>query len=211
MTWNFELASDPLTEAEKAAVVGVPELKRHLRISGSDEDRELVEYLATAYDFLSGPDGWLGGCCLLEQEWIAYSPALRSYGSIELPLRPLAGAALVGFDYLGSDGDYIAIPSDEFYLAGTTGFATIHRLPISSPWPYIGLPDRRAYRVRFVAGYGTERDDIPSPIRHGIKMLAGHWFGNRETIGEVGRTAGEEIPYGLKALCGRYRVSPDHS
>ena len=208
--WSYELASTPLTESQKAAVVGVPELKRHLRVSGSEEDRDLVEYLATAYDFLSGPDGWLGSCCLLNEEWIAYSDAFGGAAPFELPLRPIEASTLLGFDYLGSDGVYVPIVSDDYYLSRTGTFGQVYRQSFSSPWPYVGLPDRRAYRVRFTAGYGTTRDDIPSPIRQGIKMLAGHWYANREAIGEIGRTAGEEVPYGLKALCGRYRIGPDH-
>jgi hypothetical protein len=63
--------------------------------------------------------------------------------------------------------------------------------------------------VEFTAGFAPadEPEKIPSPIVHGIRLLAAYWFRNRETAGE----ATPEIIYGLKALCGRYRIGPDHS
>jgi hypothetical protein len=42
-------------------------------------------------------------------------------------------------------------------------------------------------------------------------MLAAHWYANRETVGADGRTVGEDVKFGLRSLCGRYRVALDHS
>ncbi len=207
----IELISDPLTLAQKLVVVPVPEMKRHARISGPHDDRQIAEDIETAYDFLSGPEGWLGRMCLLEEEFYAYSSGPRANGTFELPLRPLAGGVLVGLDYLGSGGTYSAIDSTGFYVSGASGFGVVSRLPYTSPWPYVSLPHQQAYRFRFRAGFGTTRESIPSPIRKAIKMLVAEWYNNRETIGETGRTVGQEVLYGLRALAGRYRIGPDHS
>ena len=37
----------------------------------------------------------------------------------------------------------------------------------TSPWPYVGTPHGRAYRITFTAGYGTAAE-IPSPIKKAI-------------------------------------------
>ena len=51
--------------------------------------------------------------------------------------------------------------------------------------------------VRFVAGYGTARTDVPYTLTHAIKMLAAHLFNFREPIVEGSVS---EIPPGLRTL-----------
>ena len=80
--------SAPLTMAQKVAVVPVPEMRRHARISQLDDDRLLAEDIEAAYDFLAGEDGWLGRCCLLDETFAAYvkwTQPKRLPGSYEAP------------------------------------------------------------------------------------------------------------------------------
>lgn len=198
--------SPPLSMDQKTAVVGVAETRRHLRISSTDEDRLLAEDIEAAYDFLSGPDGWLGRACLLEEEWIAYFPSAPNR-IFEIPMRPLV--TLTGIGWLQPDGSYVDVEGANYYVTGGA-FSVVQRAP-ASWWPYSGMPQQRAYQVRFRAGWGTTKESIPSTIRKAIRMLVGHWYNQRETTGSEGRTAGREVEYGLKKLCGRYRIGPDHS
>jgi uncharacterized phiE125 gp8 family phage protein len=205
---DLQLVSTPLTLNDKTKVVTVPEIRRHARITDTGEDRQIAEDIEAAYDFLAGPDGWLGRCSLLTEEWIAYvgHPDIRR--EFTLPMRPFR--EFVGFDFRQSDGTYLPVSPSIYLYDNLTGFARFARSALE-PWPYFGTPHDRAYRFRFRSGFGTTRESIPSPIRKSIKMLAAHWFNQRETIGSEGRTPGKEVEYGLKALCGRYRIGPDHS
>lgn len=198
--------STPLTRDQKVAVCPLATVKAQARILGDDENDLIERYIETAYDFLSGPDGWLGGCCLLVEEWEYYSSGPER-SRFELPLRPLYGSAVLSFDYLTS-GSYAAIDSGVYGLTPSETYPVLRRMGLSF-WPYMGLSDSRAYRVRFQAGFAPINNPslVPSPIVHGMRLLATHWIRNREEVG----TAGNAIAYGLKATAGRYRIGPDHS
>jgi hypothetical protein len=50
--------------------------------------------------------------------------------------------------------------------------------------------------------------EVPSPLRLAIKLLAAHFYQNREVMVVE---KGSPMAFGLQNLAGRYRVSPDHS
>lgn len=193
------------TRQQKLAVVAVADVKAQARISGSDEDGLIEQDIITAYDYLSGPEGWLNGCCLLEEEWEFYpGPALPA--RLELPLRPFR--SLTSVEMRGS-GSYAALTPAPFLGIGYGRVGTlVRRAPDVAA---LSASDPERYRIRFKAGFGTTKDSIPSPIRKGMLMLCSYWHAQRETVGAEGRAIGQEVQYGLKALCGRYRISPDHS
>lgn len=198
--------SEPLTRTQKVGVCPLLWVKQQSRILHTDEDDLIERYIEVAYDFLSGPEGWLGGCCLLQEDWECYAPGpVRRV--FELPLRPFVGASVTGFDYLLSDGSYTPVNASTFGMLQTT-FGSL-RLTAGQLWPYSGLYDPRAYRIRFTAGYApiNQPGDVPSPIAQAMRMLVAHWIANREAVG----LAGPEVMFGLRSLAGRYRVSPDHS
>ncbi len=208
------LVSTPLTRNQKLAVCPVPRVKMQARVDARDEHELLAAYIVAAYDFLSGPNGWLGGACLLEEEWIVSLPSkLGRYN--ELPMRPFRGTTLTSFGYLQADGTtYTPVEASIYSLlvGGHFSYPAIY-LNSMTPWPYVGLPSFSAYRVQYKAGFTAvnEPDGVPEPIVLAMSMLAAHWFNNRETVGAEGREPGREIMYGLKALAGRYRIGPDHS
>jgi len=205
---DLRLISTPLTADQKIAVCPLDEVKAQARVTHADEDALIRGYIVAAYDFLSGPDGWLGHCCLLQETWETHLPSSLSWRH-ELPMRPFAGTALASFDRLLADGvTYEPVNTGHFHVAFNSGIASLVRAT-SAPYGYLGAPRHNAYRVRFVAGF-TPVDEplgVPEPIRLGMKMLAAHWYRQRETVGEPT----PEVLYGLRNLCGRYRVSHDHS
>ncbi len=201
--------SPALTREQKLAVVSVDEVKAQARVPLSDksEDALIAGYIEAAYDYLSGPEGWLGRCCLLDEEW-EYYVGMPVNGYFELPMRPIEDLDTVAFDYWANNA-YAGV-SEGFWAVGGDGlFPRIQRTR-SASWPYYGIPYSQAYRIRFTAGFGGP-ENIPTPIKLAIKMLCAHFYANRETVGPDGRTVGEDIKYGLKNLCGRYRVALDHS
>lgn len=199
--------SAPLTLAQKVAVVPVPEMRRHARISQLDDDRLLAEDIEAAYDFLAGEDGWLGRCCLLDETFAAYVNG-PSRNGFRAPMRPLK--AVTGIEWLQAGGSYVAVDPTKYYTNTLNGWTTFMQGDYTSPWPYVGAPHGRAYRITFTAGYGTAAD-IPSPLKKAMRMLVAHWYNQRETTGSEGRSVGKEVLYGLVSLAGRYRIGPDHS
>lgn len=201
--------SSLLDQNAKLGVVPLAEVKAQLRVTHTAEDGLISNAIEAAYDHLAGENGWLGRCCLLNETFTAYMPAAgrllggnRDYG-VEIPMRPFV--SVTDFDWLQADASYLAVETDLYVTRAAAGdFACISRL--GSGWPYAGTSPR-GYRVTFVAGYGTTKESIPSPIRQAIKMLAAHLYAQRETVAEK---VGGEVLYGLRALAGRYRVAPDH-
>ena len=198
--------SDPLTQEAKLGVVGVDAVKTHARITHSDEDELIAGMIEAAYDHMAGEHGWLNGCCLLTEEWEVVQADGRLF---DLPLRPVLLVEDVTLAARGADGLYADLDRALYTTALTSVGATVHASR-GAGWP-TGLGRASdAIRIRFKAGFGRA-DDIPSPIRLGIKMLAAHWFANREATTSDSRATPQQLVLGLKALCGRYRVSPDHS
>ena len=56
---DLQRISDPLTQAQKLEVVSVDALKLHQRVAEDDEDALIGDLIEAAYDYLSGPEGWL--------------------------------------------------------------------------------------------------------------------------------------------------------
>lgn len=198
--------SYPLDQAAKLGVVSVADLKAQARIAQSDDDSLIAGYIEAAYDFLAGETGWLGRCCLLTEDFEFY--VARPLRGFDLPMRPLFGDAVTAFDVL-SGGTYVPVATRVYSLeTDPESFSAIRRASFAA-WPYAGFDmNPRAYRVRFSAGFG-DAAAVPSGIKLAIKMLAAHFYVNREA------TATDKIPqqieFGLKSLAGRYRIGPDHS
>jgi len=57
-----------------------------------------------------------------------------------------------------------------------------------------------AVTVRFVAGYTT----CPEAIKHGIKLLIGHWYAHRESV--VVGTISQQLPTAVDALLWPYKA-----
>lgn len=61
-------------------------------------------------------------------------------------------------------------------------------------WPSVRLDDK-SMQITYLAGYGGTAS-VPTPAKHAIKMLVGHWYANREAVGSVG----QDVPMGVAAL-----------
>lgn len=207
---DLRLISTPLTAAEKIAVCPVADVKVQVRADPnySGEDALIGNYIEAAYDFLSGPDGWLGRCCILREDWEFFAPPIaKTY--FELPLRPVAPNGIADFEWIQGDSTYSAVDATVFQSLTTLTFPTLS-LVSGQVWPYSSVFNPRAYRLEFTAGFvaKTAPLTVPSPIRHAIKILAAYWYCHRES---AQTELSHEIMYGLKAVAGRYRIGPDHS
>lgn len=206
---DLRLASEPLTQNDKLGVVTLEEVKRAARVTTSAWDADIKDDIEAAYDHLAGPNGWLGGCSLLTEQWELYLPAPAS-DRIELPMRPVRVDDVSGLDYLAADGSYLVLdPTRYGVLASPDTFTLVARG--GQPWPYVAPGSPLGFRLRFTAGFGIAKADIPSPIRKAIRLLAAHWADARSATSAEGRAVGQQIEFGVRALCGRYRISPDHS
>jgi uncharacterized phiE125 gp8 family phage protein len=187
-----------LTRDQKLTVVTVAEVKRQAVIEHNEDDELIADDIEAAYDWIAQ---WLRSCCILTETWEATVRAPFP-SSFEVPLRPLRSEGF-SFSY-GSGEDFDVLPASDYGLDLTGPFASVQLLR--------RLPSSRSglYRIRFEAGFGPGRDDVPAPIRKAIKLLVAHWYRAREATGE-GRTVNQTIEFGVKALCAPWRLAADHS
>ncbi|KMO34320.1 head-tail connector protein [Methylobacterium aquaticum] len=202
--------SAPLTRAQKLDVVSLAEVKAQARVM-HDEENDLIEsYIATAYDYLSGPEGWTNGYCLLEEEFEVYVETLVDV--FELPVRPFMGDT-VGFARRDAIIDtYADIDAATYILTNSGDFGMLARLQPSLVSPPAFARDPRRYRIRFKAGH-EDPATIPEGLKQSIKLLAAHWYVNREATIADPRVSNvsREVQLGVRSLAGRYRIEPDHS
>lgn len=177
-----------------APVVSLPDAKSHLRVLHDDDDAYIEGLIAAAEGLLDGADGWLGRA-LSEQTWelsldrFPCSDVHGRAGRVHIPLAPLLSVETVA--YLGSDGASGSIGSYRAFGIGSTQPGYL--MPaVGSSWPST-LCEPEAVTITFKAGYA----DLPVGIKHAILLMIGHWYENREDVGD-GKLV--EIPLGSKAL-----------
>jgi uncharacterized phiE125 gp8 family phage protein len=171
----------------------VAECKAHLRITGATEDDVVAAMLAAAVAYTDG-QGTLGKA-IVTQTWRQY--AGQSPGIIALQMRPVQSVAAIG--YFDTDGNAQAATLSEFDVFGPADAMTVEPKPGKS-WPSAqDRPD--AIWVDYVAGYGAA-DDVPSTIKHALKMLVAHYYEARDNATERALVT---VPHGYDALIGAER------
>lgn len=162
-----------LAAAPAEPPVSVEEAKTHLRVEHSDDDEEILALIESATARLDGRDGLLGRA-LVTQEWVLTLDAFPA-GYIELPLPPCQSVEFL--TYLDAAGDEQDIT--DFRAYGLGGSDPVRLYPAAgSSWPETAeLPG--AVTVEFTAGYGSP-EDVPAPIREGIKQAVAARYDGRE-------------------------------
>jgi len=135
------------------------------------------------------------------QEGIFTAPDLE-YNSnyIVLPKPPVASVTAV---YYYDDSDtQNTFNSSKYYVDTISDQARIV-LRTGESWPTVTeTRNANAYQVQYVAGYGGA-SDVPAPIVHAIKLLAGHLYENREAVTSLSVNS---IPYTIGAMLQPYKV-----
>lgn len=178
--------------------VTLAEAKAHLRVLGSAEDALIAALVASATQHIEGRQGVLGRA-LVTQTWDLYLDGFPRYraGRIELPLPPLQSVTSVKYTDAAGVEQTVA-PSA--YMVDTMHPVGRVRPVYQTFWPVPRL-DEGSVRVRFVAGYGGAAA-VPQPLKQAILLLAGHWWLNREAVGQ----AGTPVAFAVEALLAPYRT-----
>lgn len=163
----WSVTTDPAIEP-----VTVDEVKTFARIDGDDEDSLIESFIESAR---RAAENYLGRA-LIEQTITAkmdFWPSMK----LELPRPPLISITAV--ETLDEDDTATTYSSDYYYAITTdteAGYIVIKSgssIPTNSDRSYGGI------QVRYKAGYGDARTDIPSAIRDGIKLWATDIYENR--------------------------------
>lgn len=167
-----------VTTAPASEPVTLAEAKGHCRVESSftDDDDEISAMIKTARGLVEKNTER----ALMPQTltlWLDSFPQ-----EIELRKCPVASGT-VAITYVDSNGDTQTLPTNEYSVDwhGEPGRITP---AYGYFWPVTRL-QVNAVSVVYSAGYATA-DLVPSEAKHAIKLLVGHWYKNREAVGEVG-------------------------
>lgn len=181
-----------LLQAPAFLPVSLDEAKAQLRIYHSDDDDEINRFLATATQFLDGPDGVLGRC-LCTQKWRQDFTAFDGVYGLRLPLKPIVSVDAV--KYYDGDNAHLTLGTGLYQLSSDARGSYV-ALVSGSSWPS-SYSRADAVGVEFTAGYGDPLK-VPAPIRQ--EILA------RVTAMYATRTANSEIPLTHAAALRRFPV-----
>jgi len=89
------------------------------------------------------------------------------------------------------------VPQDVYWLERDGHRPRLRATAACLPAPETG----GEIRVRFLAGYGPEWDDVPADMQQAVLMLAAHYYEYRHDTA----LAGGCMPFGVTSLIERFR------
>lgn len=170
-------------------------LKQHLRVTITDDDTLIGDYLTAARVFIEEAYDR----ALITQTWehsLDVFPWLNQ--TIELPIWPLQSVTSV--IYTDANNSPTTWPSTNYVVDAikkpgriVLGFGK------SWPTPAAGLQTSNAVTIRYVAGYGLAAA-VPWTTNLALMLLAGHWYETREPIMAQRGVNPQEIPFTVRSL-----------
>lgn len=179
----LSLYAGPTTEP-----VALDDFKAHLRYTGTTEDALLMSYLVSARETVE-----LEAHRALMAQTFDLKLDQWPGRTIKLPRPPLA--SITSITYTDSDGVAGTVASSNYTVyPGDPGRIV---LTAAGSWPAVVLRPGPSLVVRFVAGYGSAAA-VPLRYKQAIKLLAAHWFQNREAV--VSGTVPHELELAYRSL-----------
>lgn len=159
--------------------------KAHLRVTHSDEDALIAQYMAAA-------KAWVERYTALVTEETELTQTFLEFGDyLELSRGPVV--ELTEIAYTDTSGDPQTVTGAR--LQGLLIY------PPTAGWP--GTETYSTITVTYDAGYGGY-NPVPDELTSAQLLLIGHWYANREAVA-VGDAA-NEIPFAVEALAGPFRL-----
>lgn len=183
---------DVVTRAAEMPVL-LGEMKSYLR-TGDAEEFDVVTCLRTATDLVEKMTGRSLITRTLKKTFDCWESPMR------LDRSPVTVVDSVKYDDADGNEQTLATTEYETELSGLT--ALVQRLPTVTLPTLDSAQTLGRVRVQYQAGYGANPDDVPEPLRQAVKMLAVHFFIERQAIGPAAMAA---IPLGVDLLIDDYR------
>lgn len=171
--------------------VSLVEAKASLKVDDIAEDGLITTLIGAARLHIEG----VTGRALLAQSWRLVLDDWPDDRQVTLPVTPFVAVTdITAFD-LGGTGH--EVPLEQFLSEPDRLLLprTISGMPI--------MRDRQGIEIDYVAGFGSEPEDVPADMRQALLMLVGYWFEHRDAVIVAG--SGAVVPTGFDRLVSGYK------
>lgn len=180
--------------------VTVDDVKTHLRIDFDHDNPYLADLISWKREGLER--NYLNSA-LITQTWELVLDAFPGGDVIKLPYPPLQSVTSVTYT---DEDDVDTVYSSANYRVDTDSFPGRIVLKTGQSWPSTTLKEFGGLVIRFVAGYGDAKTDVPGPIKRALLLLLGDAYENREdTLIAQGVTV-STLPHSAKMEMQSYRL-----
>ena len=187
MRIDWEVTTQPTEEP-----VTLADMKTHLRVDNNNDDALIVGLIAAAREWCEG----IQGRAYFTQ---TMTVSLDSFvDCLDMPRPPLQSISSI--TYVDSNGDTQTL-SSTYYTVDTRSEPGRVYLAYDQTWP-THRDVRHAITITAVCGYDSI-DKVPDRIKAAIKLLAAHWYENREAVTSISL---KETPRAVMSLLGIDRM-----
>lgn len=190
-----------LVTAPAVEPVSLQEAKDHLRIDGDADNAVIDALIYAAREAIENATGR----ALIQQTW---DLKLDSFGdcdyyregAIWLPKPPVT--SITSISYVDTAGATQTWSSSEYQTDLPSGPHAMRARVLPAygySWPSTRC-QMNAVTIRFVCGYGTTPESVPSLLPVAMKLLIGHWYENRAN------DEAQTVPAWVRSMTWAYRV-----
>ena len=171
--------------------VSLVEAKAFLKVDDAAEDGLITTLIGAARLHVEG----VTGRALLAQSWRVVLDDWPGDRQVKLPVTPFMPVTkITAYDVAGAGHD---IPLAQFLREPDRLLlpVTVSGMPV--------LRERQGIEVDYVAGFGTEPDDVPADILQALLALVGYWHEHRDAVIVAG--SGAIVPSGFDRMVAGYK------
>lgn len=159
------------------------------------EDDVLAGFIAAAREYAEGYQGR----ALVTQDWDLFLDAFPEV-PFKMPLPPLQSVTTI--KYTDTQAVELEFAAANYQYDADSSLGRI-ALKYGKSWPSVTLQTMNGVAIRFKCGYGDAAEDVPEKTRLAIKLLAAHFYENREA---TDIKAHPEVPFAVHSLLGLERI-----
>ncbi len=152
--------------------LSLAEVKDHLKVETIADDALITRLITTARQQVEKQINKV----LINQSWAIYLDNWLAYGEVELPVSPVNQ---INNLRTFSIDDIASIVDPSHYYADLVSDPQRLILRGSRIWQKPGRP-ANGIEIDVTAGFGTEGDSVPGPLRQAMFLLITHWYENRQ-------------------------------
>ncbi len=171
--------------------VSLAEAKAFLKVDDTAEDGLITTLIGAARLHVEG----VTGRALMAQSWRIVLDCWPENGVVKLPVSPLisvtaiaatddnGGSHDIGLGQFRSEPDRLIVP----------------RVVVGMPM----LQERGGIEIDYMAGFGTEAEEVPADLRQAVLGLVAHWHEHRDAVLIAG--SGAVVPSGFDRMVAGYK------